>query len=596
MVPQLPEFGVILGAPRFRSTVMNKKLMAFTAALALSSLAFSAFGARGEDSPKEDPKKEQPLPEREPEPASEGRSPAAIVDAELRAAFKDTYIGLRVSDEKSVFLTFNKGADTEYAANFAREVWMKAAEAQAVYWVPVFEFILVPWTYQSLEEGFAKMRDVLNVKGTTFLDLDENCGCIAVGIADASVAQKVTDFANAAGVWVQVRTEIAAPYVVQQMTLRNQFRPAMGGVQIVNEAGDTCSLGLPVYSFNQGKYGILTASHCTDGTRGDVKPSEIFQAGNGTNQDKLGNELVDAALFALNTDARCTANRTCQYTDVAFVELGFPSQHLVGRVKQPTNRCGAGVTCGLGVTRATDDIRMVGGISGLTMGTTVDKIGRTTGWTSGAIVGTCVDIPVFELDVAGNLVDTMITMLCQSRVRAQSAGGDSGGPVFEFNPRTDSGLFAGVLWGGNGVSFAYSTVDQIDQNFGSFVYNQMGVASPFMTNGLFLTSDVNDRMQVKVEFNVVPADQVRFILCTPSNITQRKELVLVEGPQAGLGRWTLSAGAGTPIAIEGLYTYQLPNGHLEFRKRVGNTFVEVTRVPIDAIPGGTQITFTWLTN
>lgn len=571
---------------------MNKKLLAFTTALALSSLAFSAFGARGEDGSKEDPGKEQPPPA----PAPEARSPAAIVDAELRATFKDTYIGLRISGEKAVFLTFTKGADTEYAANFAREVWMKAAEAQAVYWVPVFEFILVPWTYQTLEEGFAKMRDVLNVKGTTFLDLDESCGCIAVGIADASVAQKVADFARAAGVWVQVRTEIAAPYVVQQMTLRDQFRPTMGGVQIVNEAGGTCSLGLPVYSFNQGKSGILTASHCTDGTRGDVKPSEIFQAGNGTNQDKLGNELVDAALFDINTDARCPANRTCQYIDVAFVEFGLPSQHLLGRIKQPTNRCGAGVNCGLGVTRATDDIRMVGGISGLPMGTTVDKIGRTTGWTSGAIQGTCVDIPVFDFDAAGNLFDTMMTMLCQSRVGALSGGGDSGSPVFEFNPRTDSGLFAGVLWGGNGVSFAFSTIDRIDQEFGTFVYNQMGVASPFMTNGLFLTSDVNDRMQVKVDFDVVPANEVRFILCTPSNITQRKELVLAEGPQVGTGRWTLSAGAGTLLAVDGLYTYQLPNGHLEFRKRVGNTFVEVTRVPIDAIPGGTQITFTWLTN
>lgn len=572
---------------------MNKKWCAFTAALALSGLAVSAFGARGEpERPKEEPGKEQPPPEQAPEV----KKPLAVVDAELRAAFKEEYIGLSVSREKAVFLTFTKGANTEYAASLAREAWIKAAQGTVYEVIPFFEFLLVPWTFQTLEDARARMRDVLTIKGVTFLDLDESCGCINVGIADASLAQQVADFAKAAGVWVQVKTEIAAPYVEQQMTLQSQFRPTMGGVQIMNEGGGICSLGLPVFSFSAGRHGFLTASHCTQGARGGVRPSEFFQAGGLMNQDKIGNEFTDPALFTNATDTNCPVNRLCRYTDVAFGEYGFSWQFMVGRVKQPAARCGSGVTCGLGVTRATDDIRMVGGISGLFMGTVVDKIGRTTGWTSGAIIGTCVDSTVNTRDAMGNIVDSGMTMLCQNRVDADSEPGDSGSSVFEFNDRTDSGLFAGVHWGGNGTTFIYSPVEMIDRELGSFVYNQAGVASPFMTNGLFFTSDVNDRMQVKVEFGVVPANEVRFILCTPSNITQRKELVLVEGAQVGTGRWTLSAGGGTLLAVDGLYTYQLPGGHLEFRKKVGNTFVEVTRVPIDAIQGGTQITFTWLTN
>ena len=51
-------------------------------------------------------------------------------------------------------------------------------------------------------------------------------------------------------------------------------------------------------------------------------------------------------------------------------------------------------------------------------------------------------------------------------------------------------------------------------------------------------------------------------------------------------------------ARNGLYTYQLPGGFMEFRKRIGNNnsnpMEYVSRVPIDHIAGGTRLTFTWV--
>ena len=97
-----------------------------------------------------------------------------------------------------------------------------------------------------------------------------------------------------------------------------------------------------------------------------------------------------------------------------------------------------------------------------------------------------------------------------------------------------------------------------------------------------------------VERNVVPSGEVEFVIMSTANIFQRKEIVLVEGPAVGTGRWTIATDGNIHRDANGLYLYQLPGGLLEFRKRIGNGMSEVTRIPIDRIPGGTRLTFTWL--
>ena len=261
----------------------------------------------------------------------------------------------------------------------------------------------------------------------------------------------------------------------------------------------------------------------------------------------------------------------------------------------------AGTSCPLTVARSTDDIRMVTGISGLMAGDLVDKVGRTSGWTRGAITNTCADSNVDDTDAAGNAVDTKITMLCQYIVNTTSLGGDSGGPVFQFSSKTGNGMFAGILWGGSSnpaaaTSMAFSPIAGIDQELGLFVYNQYGVASPFRTNGRFRTSDVDDELEVTVDDNAVPAGEVEFVLNAGPGIDLTKQIVLVEGPTAGTGQWTIEVKNNVNTARNGLYLYQLPGGRLEFRKQIGNSVQEVSRVPIDLIPDRTRVTFNWISD
>jgi hypothetical protein len=91
-------------------------------------------------------------------------------------------------------------------------------------------------------------------------------------------------------------------------------------------------------------------------------------------------------------------------------------------------------------------------------GQTVNKVGRTTGWSQGRVTNTCVDT---------NLSGTSITELCQNFVTATVGSGDSGSPVFVIGGGTNVTL-VGILWGGSGSStFVYSPITNVEQELGA---------------------------------------------------------------------------------------------------------------------------------
>lgn len=522
----------------------------------------------------------------------------AAVDAALRNAIKD-YVGLSTDPEGGVRLTLSDAGRFDAAAKIAGEVWSKVAR-QDGRGLPRFTMVEATAKPEDLNTAFAKMRDVLTLPNVVFLDLDEARGCITVGIATAAAAAEVASFAAAQGVSQSVVKTVVAPRIKRVLNLQDKFRPTMGGQQI-SFRGGICTLGLPTYSFNRHRYGFLTASHCTQFGQGTTG-TNFGQPGSGGLfwPDKIGESTLDRAFFDTNANSRCQAGRRCRLSDTAFADYGWETLGLTGRISRPSTACtAAGTSCALTIARSTDDIRMVAGIAGLSAGDLVDKVGRTSGWTRGAITNTCADIKVFDTDAAGNVFDTMITILCQYIVNTTSLGGDSGSPVFQFSSTTGNGMFAGILWGGSGdpmtaTTMIFSPITGIDQELGTFVYNQYGVASPFHINGRFRTSNVDDELDVTAENNAVPAGEVEFVLRAGPGIDRTKQIVLVEGPTAGTGRWTIEVKNNVDTDRNGLYLYQLPGGWLEFRKQIGGGVEEVSRIAIDLIPGGTRVTFNWI--
>jgi hypothetical protein len=93
---------------------------------------------------------------------------------------------------------------------------------------------------------------------------------------------------------------------------------------------------------------------------------------------------------------------------------------------------------------------------------TVEKVGRTTGWTQGKVSGTCVDTGV---------QGSTIVLLCQTFVTGSGVivqGGDSGSPVFAITSGNEVKLLGG-LWGGNqsGTQFVYSPIANIEAELGA---------------------------------------------------------------------------------------------------------------------------------
>ena len=99
------------------------------------------------------------------------------------------------------------------------------------------------------------------------------------------------------------------------------------------------------------------------------------------------------------------------------------------------------------------------------MGQTLDKVGRTTGWTVGTVMQTCIDTFVADTDIA---------LICQTRVLSGLGGGDSGSPVFESQaPFTNDVTLYGILWGGSntnfGPSFVFSPLSNIEAELGPMI-------------------------------------------------------------------------------------------------------------------------------
>ncbi|EHR79429.1 hypothetical protein OCC_08045 [Thermococcus litoralis DSM 5473] len=95
------------------------------------------------------------------------------------------------------------------------------------------------------------------------------------------------------------------------------------------------------------------------------------------------------------------------------------------------------------------------------VGETVIKVGATTGKTTGEITNKCV---TSFLSPKEDYYPDLVALYCQMETNLESAGGDSGAPVFK-----SYGTFVelyGILWGGTSTVSAYSPIDGIEEDLG----------------------------------------------------------------------------------------------------------------------------------
>ena len=287
----------------------------------------------------------------------------------------------------------------------------------------------------------------LALPGAVFVDLDEATGKVRIGVEHANAAAAMRGVLARLGIPEGAATiELAEP-IYQLATLRDLVRPVVAGLQI-NFGQYVCSIGFN--ATDGGVASMVTASHCTD-RQGGVEGTDYYQPLASTAGSFLGTEVEDPKYFR---NGVCPKGKKCRYSDSSRMAYASGVASDLGGIAQTTSANNGSLTIA-GTLRITADNN-----SGGAVGTTANKIGRTSGWTSGPITATCVNTAVSGSNVV---------QLCQTFVSAGVGGGDSGSDVFAVSG--DNATLLGVLWGGNsaGTQFVFSPLGQVRQELGPLV-------------------------------------------------------------------------------------------------------------------------------
>lgn len=303
------------------------------------------------------------------------------------------------------------------------------------------------------------LREVMALQRTVFGGADGS-GRLVIGVENAGVATAVENvlkrFAIAPSGY---RVEIAEPIHFASDNLRSAHRPTKGGLQIHWDSY-VCTLGFNVD--HAGGRSFITNSHCS-GRQGTTGTTAYYQPSSSAEPSPIAIEADDPGYFK---GGQCSNGKVCRYSDAAraLYQSGIASNAEIARTTGVNN--GELSVAGVFEVSGQDN-------SSTTFSGTVNKVGRTTGWTAGVVTNSCVTV---------NVSGSNIQLLCQTIVENGDAvivqGGDSGSPVF----RTTSGGSAqllGILWGGNssGSLFVFSPLKSIQDELGALDATTDGVGT-----------------------------------------------------------------------------------------------------------------------
>jgi hypothetical protein len=303
------------------------------------------------------------------------------------------------------------------------------------------------YDWLQLERWFTRASaEVLAVPGGVFVDADEASNRVLIGV-ERGAAGKIRGVVARLGIpeaAVVVRETAPIHFAA---TLRDRIRPVVGALQI-NFPGFLCTLGFNATSGSQSSF--ITNSHCTN-TQGGTEGTPYWQPLQSVDPVQIGTE-VDDPVYRRRIPG-CPNGRRCRRSDASRAAYASGITFTLGAIARTTGPNNGSFT----IDAANPSFRITAEGSAST-GQTVNKIGRTTGWTQGAVTNTCVNTGVSGSN---------IVQLCQTFVSAGVGGGDSGSPVFG-QPSGSNVALLGILWGGSGSTlYVYSPIGNIEQELGA---------------------------------------------------------------------------------------------------------------------------------
>ena len=323
------------------------------------------------------------------------------------------------------------------------------------------------YTFRQLKTWHDRLSpQVLALPGAVFTDIDDSKNRLEVGIETWALAGAVETVLAALDIPREVVNLEETPPVSlpgipadqnplqtvdevrEGKTLRDEFRPLVGGLQIQIAvtglaSSSTCTLGF--LATREKILGLVTNDHCIQEHNQRHLDLNMFYQPTIDDKYKVGNGSVDPDYFKKEQNPDCPENRFCRFSDSAFATLTDKATDPVGYVAKPAS--------GLDWD-GTTKFRIVGTVKPV-KDMSVTRVSSQSGIDTGSVSNPCRNLNT--KDSKGR--DTGVTLLCQVSVgwTVKVVPGDSGSPVFTTNKENNDVMLLGLLWGDTGVS----PVDQI---------------------------------------------------------------------------------------------------------------------------------------
>lgn len=300
--------------------------------------------------------------------------------------------------------------------------------------------------------------DILTTPGVVWLDLDEFQNRVVLGMdvgadpgAPRAMAQRLGIPSKA------LEFEMTGPYVPQQ-TLRDEFRPIQGGIQIQRVSGASrigCTLGFTAQWNTQQVF--LTAGHCSPNPTETDSVAQFQPLAPLTHADSLTTSPIGREILQNSTPC---GTRRCSYSDAAIYGLIPTAVWGLGRVAHPASGCFPGPCTPPVLTLGPQPYWVIDTThESFVVGELVSQIGSATGWSQGSVQRTCVNVT----PTSG------VQYNCQMFASYGSNDGDSGAPILlDIQGGADSTVtLGGIHSGRSGNNAVFSPWSGIVQDYGS---------------------------------------------------------------------------------------------------------------------------------
>src|SRR5688500_3184256 len=232
---------------------------------------------------------------------------------------------------------------------------------------------------------------VMAIGGTVFADNDERIGKMVFGVENANAIPGIQRALEAIGASSgDYVVEVTEPIrQMQTVTLRSRFRPTQAGTQI-HFGQYVCTMGFNV-THSAGR-SFITNSHCTN-TQGGTEGTQYYQPSSGINGTVIATEAADPGYFR---GGACPKGKKCRYSDASRALYASGTASNQGDILKTTGANNGSLTVAGVFTVSSQD----NSTTSFALGTVVNKVGRTTGWTQGQVTRTCVHTAVSGSNVA----------------------------------------------------------------------------------------------------------------------------------------------------------------------------------------------------